>query len=60
MQQTTSPVVRGFESSDYDRLVEIYNANYPDSPSSVDEIRYSDESRDKAASPVRVQTRDRF
>jgi len=39
MQQTTSPVVRDFESSDYDRLVEIYNANYPDSPTSVDEIR---------------------
>ncbi len=48
MQQTTSPVVRDFESSDYDRLVEIYNANYPDSPTSVDEIRYSDESRDKS------------
>lgn len=33
---------RDFEPSDYERLVEIYNANFPDSPTSVKEAQYWD------------------
>jgi len=39
---------RDFNSSDYERLVEIYNANFPDYPTSADEARYTDESSDKS------------
>jgi len=49
IQQTTSRLgFRDFNSSDYERLVEIYNANYPDYPTSVEETRYNDESSDKS------------
>src|SRR3989442_7291760 len=47
--QTTSRITfREFDPSDYERLVEIYNANYPDYPTSVAETRYNDESSDKS------------
>ena len=49
IQETTSRLgFRDFNSSDYERLVEIYNANYPDYPTSVEETRYNDESSDKS------------
>lgn len=45
--QTTVPVsFRRFEPSDYERLVDVYNANFPDFPSSVEEVRHNDESSD--------------
>jgi len=39
--------LRDFVPSDYERLVEIYNANFPSFPTSVEEARYNDESTDK-------------
>src|SRR5256712_13449178 len=47
--QTASRITfRAFDLSDYERLVEIYNANYPDYPTRVEETRYNDESSDKS------------
>ncbi len=49
IRQTTSQTgFRDFDSSDYERLVKIYNANYPDYPTSVEETRYNDESSNKS------------
>jgi GNAT superfamily N-acetyltransferase len=45
-QRTLSLTFREFRSSDYDRLIEIYNANYPDYTTSVAEQRARDESID--------------
>src|SRR6266566_3019487 len=46
-QRTLSLGFREFRSSSYERLVEIYNANYPDYPISVAERRSRDESLDR-------------
>ena len=46
-QRTLSLGFREFQPSDYERLVEIYNANYPDYPISVAERRSRDESLDR-------------
>jgi GNAT superfamily N-acetyltransferase len=49
MQQSTLHLTfREFELSDYERLVEIYNSNYPDYTTSLNEFRYSDESLDRS------------
>src|SRR5215472_11655720 len=41
--QVTIPItIRDFESSDYERLVQVNNANFPDYPNSVEEVRYWD------------------
>src|SRR2546428_12358180 len=49
IQQTTSRLgFRDFNSSDYERLVGIYNANYPDYSTSAEETRYNDERSDKS------------
>lgn len=46
--QTTLPLVfRDFATSDYERLVEIYDRNYPDYALSVEEFRHNDESTDR-------------
>jgi mycothiol synthase len=45
-QRTLSLTFREFRSSDYDRLIEIYNANYPDYATSVVEQRAIDDSID--------------
>lgn len=45
-QKALSLSFREFRSTDYDRLVEIYNANYPDYAASVVEQRARDESID--------------
>ena len=47
MQKTLSVQFREFQPSNYERLVEIYNANYPDYPISVAERRSRDESLDR-------------
>ena len=46
-QRTLSLKKREFEPSDYQKLSEIYNANYPDYQRSVEELRSRDESVDK-------------
>ena len=43
-QRTLSILPRAFDPSDYGRMVEILNANYPDYPISVSEQRQRDES----------------
>jgi GNAT superfamily N-acetyltransferase len=49
MRQSTLPLTfREFEASDYERLVEIINANYPDYTTSFDELRHTDESLDRS------------
>ena len=49
MGQTTIPLAfRDFDPSDYERLVAVYNANFPDYPTSVSESRYWDEMYDKS------------
>jgi GNAT superfamily N-acetyltransferase len=47
-QRTLSLDSREFRPADYDRLVEIYNANYPDYAVSVAEVRSRDDSIDKS------------
>ena len=47
-QRTLSPDVREFDPIDYPRLLEIYNANYPDYARSVGEWRTRDESVDRS------------
>src|SRR5438477_12707327 len=47
-QRTLSLATREFDPIDYARLVEIYNANYPDYPRSVGEWRSRDESLDRS------------
>src|SRR5256885_8962071 len=46
-QRTLSLGFREFRSSSYERLVEIYNANYPDYRISIAERRSGDESVDR-------------
>src|SRR5438874_12545236 len=46
-QRTLSRGFREFRSSSYERLVEIYNANYPDYRISIAERRSRDESVDR-------------
>jgi len=46
-QRALSLGFKEFQHSDYERLVEIYNANYPDYPISVAERRSRDESLDR-------------
>src|SRR6266581_1285333 len=46
-QRTLSLGFREFDPSNYERLVEIYNANYPDYSISVGERRSRDESVDR-------------
>ncbi|HYU54824.1 MAG TPA: hypothetical protein VEL71_01270, partial [Candidatus Dormibacteraeota bacterium] len=46
-QRTLSLGFREFRPSNYERLVEIYNANYPDYRISVAERRSRDESVDR-------------
>ena len=46
-QRTLSLSFREFNPSNYERLVEIYNRNYPDYPISVAERRSRDESLDR-------------
>src|SRR5947207_14714853 len=46
-QRTLSLGFREFRSSSYERLVEIYNANYPDYRISIAERRSRDESVDR-------------
>ena len=49
MSQAIAPLAfRDFDPSAYDRLVEVYNANFPDYPTSVSETRYWDEMYDKS------------
>ncbi len=49
MRQATTPLTfRDFDPSDYERLVEVYNSNFPDYPTSVSESRYWDEMYDKS------------
>ena len=48
VQRTLSIISRAFDSSDYDRMVEISNANYPDYPVSVKEQRTRDERVEKS------------
>lgn len=47
-QGTLSPKMREFTPDDYERLLEVYNANYPDYLRSVNEWRSRDESIDKS------------
>ncbi len=47
-QGTLSIEFREFNPSDYQRLMEVYNGNYPDSPLSMSELRYRDESLDQS------------
>jgi GNAT superfamily N-acetyltransferase len=47
-QRTLSLEMREFEPNDYPRLLEIYNANYPDYSRSIDEWRTRDESVDRS------------
>src|SRR5438094_4030584 len=47
-QRTLSLATREFDPTDYARLAEIYNANYPDYPRSVGEWRSRDESLDRS------------
>ncbi len=49
MREATIPLTsRDFDPSEYERLVEVYNANFPDYPTSVSETRYWDEMYDKS------------
>ncbi len=49
MRQSTLPLTfREFEASDYERLVEIFNSNYPDYTTSIEELRHADESLDRS------------
>src|SRR5215471_16046903 len=47
-QRTLSLTHREFEPSDYERLVQIHNENYPDYPNSIAEQRARDESIDRS------------
>jgi GNAT superfamily N-acetyltransferase len=47
-QRTLSLEMREFDPTDYSRLVEIYNANYPDYARSAGEWRSRDESLDRS------------
>src|ERR1700758_4490180 len=47
-QRTLSTLSRPFDPTDYERMVEIANANYPDYPVSVSEQRSRDEAADKS------------
>jgi ribosomal protein S18 acetylase RimI-like enzyme len=47
-QHTLSLEIRGFEESDYGRLVEIYDAIFPERAKSIEEWRFYDESLDKS------------
>ena len=47
-QRTLSLEMREFDPTDYQRLLEIYNANYPDYTRSIDEWRSRDESVDRS------------
>ena len=46
-QRTLSLEVRDFKPADYERLVEVFNSNFPDYTRSVVETRSRDESIDK-------------
>src|SRR5881296_1778249 len=49
MSQAIAPLAfRDFDPSAYDRLVAVYNANFPDYPTSVSETRYWDAMYDKS------------
>src|SRR5712692_2235682 len=49
MRQATEQLsFREFEPSDHEQLVEVYNANFPDYPTSLNEARYWDEMYDKS------------
>ena len=49
MHQTIVPLTfREFDTSDYEKLVEVYNSNFPDYATSVAESRYWDEMYDKS------------
>ncbi len=59
-QRTLSLGFREFHPSSYGRLVEIYNANYPDYPISVAERRSRDESLDRTKYLlIRIECLDR-
>jgi len=47
-QRALSVEMREFDPIDYPRLLEIYNANYPDYTRSIDELRSRDESVDRS------------
>ena len=47
-QRTLSLKMREFDPTDYPRLLEIYNANYPDYTRSIDEWRSRDDSVDRS------------
>jgi len=47
-QRTLSLEMREFDPTDYQRLLEIFNANYPDYTRSIDEWRSRDESVDRS------------
>jgi len=47
-QRTLSLEMREFDPTDYPRLLEIFNANYPDYPRSIGEWRSRDESVDRS------------
>jgi len=47
-QRTLSLEMREFDPTDYQRLLEIYNANYPDYTRSIDEWSSRDESVDRS------------
>ncbi len=47
-QRTLSLEMREFDPTDYSRLLEIYNANYPDYARSVVEWRSRDETVDRS------------
>jgi GNAT superfamily N-acetyltransferase len=47
-QRTLSLEMREFDPTDYARLVEVNNANYPDYPRSINEWRTRDESLDRS------------
>jgi mycothiol synthase len=45
--RTMSLVIRQFAPTDYPALAEIWNANYPDYPTTPDELRVDDQQREK-------------
>src|SRR6266487_1319708 len=47
-QRTLSLEMREFDPTDYQRLLEIYNANYPEYTRSINEWRSRDESVDRS------------
>ena len=47
-QRTLSLEAKRFEPADYSRLVELFNANYPDYTSSIEERQSRDESLDRS------------